>query len=494
MTTYLAAFLLSAVVSLILTRWVRDTALARGLVDHTTDPRKVHATAVPRLGGIAISVAFVLPLLGLVLIDNGVARAFWDAPTKVAGLFAGAAIMVALGVVDDLRGLNATQKFTFQVVAALVAWAAGFRIAEIANPFGDPIDLGLFALPVAVLWIVGITNAMNLIDGLDGLAGGVAFCTVLLLFIMGVNGSNLPLALIGAALGGALLGFLRYNFNPASIFMGDSGSLFLGYVLAVTGIWSSHKSATVVSMVIPMLALGVPIADTAMAVFRRFIRGRPLFSADREHIHHRLLDLGLTQRQAVMVIYAASLVLGFGALSLVYANGPQAATILGALGVGALVVGRAVGWLDLESLNHSWRYGRMRQYGAMARVEAARVAAERIRGAASIDDALGVLEEMAPALHVQELRVGLEIDGRRHTRKWGVSGGVTLATRSYPLNWELGGIALHGTLDWGWHAPESLLQLPEEPCFDFLALVLRDRVLALAHASSAGPPTSVTAS
>ncbi|MSP56756.1 MAG: undecaprenyl/decaprenyl-phosphate alpha-N-acetylglucosaminyl 1-phosphate transferase [Myxococcales bacterium] len=484
MNTYVVAFLLSAVVSLLLTRQIRDLAIARGLVDSPADPRKVHVTPIPRLGGIAIAIGFVLPLMGLAVVDNAVAQAFWDTPSNVFGFFGGSAMMVGLGVVDDLRGLNAVQKLTVQLLAALLAWATGFRITEIANPFGDPLQFGLFSLPVTLLWIVGITNAMNLLDGLDGLAGGVAFFTALLLFMMGVNSGYLPLALIGAALSGALVGFLRYNFNPASIFMGDSGSLFLGYVLAVTGIWTSHKSTTVVSMAIPVLALGVPIADTFMAIFRRFIRGRPVFSADREHIHHRLLDLGMSQRQAVVAIYGASSALAAGAMTLVYANGPQAAMILSALGVGALVVGRQVGWLDIKALNQSWRFGRMRLYGAMGRVEAARVSAERIRAAASIDEVLAVLEDMAPALKVQELHIDLLVNGRPYSRRWLAEGGATLSSRSYPLAWELGSVTIQGTLQWGWHAPESLIQIPEEPCFDFLSLVLRDRVLILEHAGN----------
>lgn len=481
--------MLSALVSLVLTRLVRDVALARGLVDSPIDPRKVHTAPIPRLGGIAIAIAFFLPLLGLVYVNNDVAHAFWAIPTKVLGLLGGALMMVALGIVDDLRGLNAYQKFTFQVLAALLAWAAGFRIEEVANPFGEPFRLGLLSLPVAVLWIVGVTNAMNLIDGLDGLAGGVAFCAVLLLFILGVNGGNILLALISVSLGGALLGFLRYNSNPASIFMGDSGSLFLGFVLAVTGMWSSHKSSTVVSLAIPMLALGVPLFDTAMAVARRFVRGRPLFSADREHLHHRLLDLGLSQRQAVIVIYAVSLALGIGALALVYANVPQTAMILAILVVGALVIGRIVGWLDMGMLRQSWRYGRMRRYGAMGRVEAAGLAAARIRTATTVEEAMDVLVDMAPELNVQEIQIKLRILGREYTRHWDAGGGVTLATRSYLLGGPPGEGPLTGTLGWGWHAPESLLQIPEEPCFDFLALVLRDRVVRI-HSTSIVPRAS----
>jgi UDP-GlcNAc:undecaprenyl-phosphate/decaprenyl-phosphate GlcNAc-1-phosphate transferase len=225
-----------------------------------------------------------------------------------------------------------------------------FRVEVLANPFGEPIALGWLSLPFTLLWIVGVINAMNLIDGLDGLAGGVALVAVVTTFVISIQRGHPLMMLFSSALAGAIVGFLFYNFNPASIFMGDTGSMFLGFVLSTTAIQTNQKASTAVAVMIPGIALGLPIMDTLLALARRAVRGRPLFQADREHIHHRLLASGLSHKQAVLVLYGLCVVLGAVALILTFANSMQSSMLLLALAVVAFVFLRALGYMRFSAV------------------------------------------------------------------------------------------------------------------------------------------------
>src|SRR5262249_6061331 len=262
--------------------------------DRAGSSRKVHTKPIPRVGGIAVVVGFVVPLLGLFFWENDVSALFFAHPERVLGLFAGGLAIALLGLYDDVRGADARVKFAVQ----------GFAVHVVANPFGDPVQLGLLSGPLTVLWIVGIINALNLIDGLDGLAAGVAVIIVMLTFAVALERLDVLMCLFMASLAGAVLGFLLYNWTPASLFRGDPGSMFLGFVLGVSTVATSQKSSTAVAILVPIVALGLPIADTLLALLRRAAWGRPIFAADREHIHHRLFDLGLSHRQTVLPLYA----------------------------------------------------------------------------------------------------------------------------------------------------------------------------------------------
>ena len=371
MRTAGVAFVTATATAAALTPIVRHLARRWGLLDHALSSRKVHGRPIPRLGGIAIVLAFLAPLVALYFVDSEVGRRFWAEPAHAVGLLAGGATIALLGVFDDLRGSGALIKFVVQFgVAALMYWV-GFRIDFIYLPFvGGNIDLGFLALPFTMLWIAGVVNAMNLIDGLDGLAGGVAFIAVATTFVIaGFQGDPLMLLFTGT-LAGAVLGFLFYNFNPATIFMGDTGSMFLGFVLATTAIQTNHKSSTAVALAVPIIALGVPIADTLLAVVRRALRGAPIFSADRGHIHHRLLALGLSQRQAVIVLYAACAGLGAVALAMSFASRVQAVWYLTGLFAVAAVALWKLGYFRWSSaqrlLGERKRNAEMR--GAVKRV------------------------------------------------------------------------------------------------------------------------------
>lgn len=303
------AAVLSLVVALVTTPLVIRLARRVGAVDRP-DERRVNVIVVPRMGGLAmiagfVAVAATLGLLGWLPRSNQS-----DAPLLAFAI--GAALMAATGVRDDLKSLGAKKKLALQVVAATIAWYGGARVYEVVNlPFGLVADIGpVFSYLATVLWIVGVTNAINLIDGLDGLAGGLVFFATVTNVIVAIITDNPLAAALNAALAGAVLGFLFHNFNPAKIFMGDTGSLFLGYALSAGALLTSRqKESTLASLFVPIIALGIPITDTLLAMLRRVVERRSIFAADRKHIHHRLLELGLTHKRAVLFLYGTSVAL-----------------------------------------------------------------------------------------------------------------------------------------------------------------------------------------
>jgi UDP-GlcNAc:undecaprenyl-phosphate GlcNAc-1-phosphate transferase len=300
------------------------------LFDDQVLARKIHGRPVPRLGGLAIAAGFYVPLLALLFQASSVGTIFYANMRMSLAFLLGGLVICGLGLIDDLRGAGAGKKFLVQFAVAGALFATGNRIEHLNLPFVGSFALGALSLPFTLLWVVGVINALNLIDGLDGLAAGVAFFGVATTFAIAFLRQDPLMMLFMAALGGAVVGFLAYNFNPASIFMGDTGSMFLGYVLGVGAMQTGQKSSTVVAILVPIVALGLPIADTFLAILRRTIAGRPIFSADRGHIHHRLLDLGLSQRKAVLTLYGASILLGVVALLLTLANSTETALILAA--------------------------------------------------------------------------------------------------------------------------------------------------------------------
>jgi UDP-GlcNAc:undecaprenyl-phosphate GlcNAc-1-phosphate transferase len=342
------AFILSMMFGTFLTPLMRRLAHRLGALDHARSSRKIHGAPIPRLGGIAIVVAFFVPITGLLLFHSGVGVMFLAEREHVIGLYVGGISIALLGLYDDLRGANAWKKFAVQFAVAGLLYFLDFRFDVLANPFGSPLNLGWLSLPLTLFWVVGVINAMNLIDGLDGLAGGVALVAVVTTFLVSLQRAHPLMMLFSSALAGSIIGFLFYNFNPASIFMGDTGSMFLGFVLAATAMQTNQKSSTAVAVLIPCIALGLPIMDTLLAIGRRALRGRPLFQADREHIHHRLLALGLTHRQAVLVLYGFCVFLGAVALVLTYANGAQSTLLLVVLAIVAFVFLRSLGYVRFD--------------------------------------------------------------------------------------------------------------------------------------------------
>jgi UDP-GlcNAc:undecaprenyl-phosphate GlcNAc-1-phosphate transferase len=376
-------FAMAALAAAGLTPAVHRFASWRGAYDQAGSSRKVHGRPVPRLGGVAIYAAFAVTLLAWAALaaagEGGGAEL-----RRGLVLLGGAAVICALGVYDDLHGANARVKLTIQFLVAAAVYAAGFRIEAVAHPFGEPIALGPLALPFTMLWIAGVVNAMNLIDGLDGLAAGVAALAAVAFFTIGAARGDAATMIAAAALAGAVLGFLPYNLNPASIFMGDSGSMFLGFVLAVLAIQPGRAAADAgaVPLLVPILALGVPVADTLLAIARRALRGVPLFSADRGHIHHRLLDRGLSQRRTVAVLHGATALLGTAAVLVWFGTPSHAVATLGAFGALALPALRSLGFLQLAKTPRLLA-ARRRNLETQARV---RRAGQALRDARTLDD------------------------------------------------------------------------------------------------------------
>ena len=315
---YLILISVALAATLIVTPLVRGLSLRASLVDRPSG-RKVHTKAVPRLGGIAI---FAGCAIALAVEAGGELAGVWPAALiradpPLLGALGGLVLIFAVGLVDDVRGLTPGVKLAGQLLAAAVPIAAGLRVEFVGDPFGGGLfQLGLLSYPVTALWIVGFANVFNLIDGLDGLAAGVAGIAAASFLLLAIDMNMAVAAVMAAALIGACAGFLRYNFNPASIIMGDSGALTIGFALGCMSLLGVMKSAAAITLVVPLLVIGVPVFDTGSAIIRRWRSGRPIQEADNGHIHHRLLHRGFSQRQTVLIIYVWSAALALGGYSM----------------------------------------------------------------------------------------------------------------------------------------------------------------------------------
>jgi UDP-GlcNAc:undecaprenyl-phosphate GlcNAc-1-phosphate transferase len=339
-----AALVTAFLIALITTPVVRALAHKVGAMDVPKDNRRMHKIPIPRMGGLAIFFGFLLSVLIFVPLTN-----------ELRYMLLGSVIIVILGIFDDIYALSAKLKFVVQIVAALVAVFGGNVIDTLSNPnifSSNPYwHLGVLSIPVTVIWIVAITNSVNLIDGLDGLACGVSTISSLTMLVIALAAADPSVALLMAALAGGCIGFLPYNLNPAKIFMGDTGSTFLGYILAVVSIQGLFKFYTIISFVVPFLMLGLPIFDTCFAFFRRIAHGQSPMAPDRSHIHHRLIDMGFSQKQAVAVLYLISAILGLTAVVLATSSALRAMILLVALCVAALVAGKV--FLHYNAVKHN---------------------------------------------------------------------------------------------------------------------------------------------
>ncbi|RKI70605.1 undecaprenyl/decaprenyl-phosphate alpha-N-acetylglucosaminyl 1-phosphate transferase [bacterium 1xD42-67] len=305
----LAALLVAALVALISTPVVRSLAFRVGAVDVPRDDRRMHDHPIPRMGGLAIFFGFILSVL-----------IFLPLTPELRGMLLGGVVILILGIFDDIYALPAKPKFLVQIGAALIAVLQGNQIQFLSNPniFSKEAfwELGWLSVPITVVWIVGITNAVNLIDGLDGLACGVSTISSMTLLVIALIVAEPDVAILMAALAGSCIGFLPYNLNPAKIFMGDTGATFLGFILATVSIQGLFKFYAIISFAVPFLMLGLPIFDTCFAILRRVSHGQSPMKPDRGHIHHRLIDMGFSQKQAVAVLYIISAILGLSAVVL----------------------------------------------------------------------------------------------------------------------------------------------------------------------------------
>ncbi len=335
----LLALFVSGLVAFVSTPLVGKLAHVIGAIDVPKDERRMHKVPIPRLGGLAVFAGFLVAVVVLRLVDPD-----FYIDDKLLGLLIGAVLIVVIGVLDDILRLPAWVKFLVQIGAAYIVVRSGVVIDRIANPFesGSFIEMGGWATPVSMLWIIGMTNAINFIDGLDGLSVGVSAIGSITIFIVAVLNGNWQVAILMAALTGGAMGFLPYNINPATMFVGDTGATFLGFVLSTVSIMGLFKFTAIISFAVPFLILGLPLFDLIFAIVRRLARGVSPATADRSHVHHKLVDMGFSQKEAVAILYAISAVLSIAAV-VVTAGGEVKAllfllAVLVALGIAVWVV------------------------------------------------------------------------------------------------------------------------------------------------------------
>jgi len=388
---FLGLFLASVLISFVLTRQVRNLAVQRGWISAPTSERHIHTQPLPRLGGVAIFAAFLITIATVVVLGW-----IWPAVGALVpihtlfAILAPALLIFALGLCDDLRPLPPWVKFSVQAMAACLLFAGGLRIGHVPLLFGNHHFSWAIGLPLTILWVLAVTNAFNLIDGLDGLAAGSALFSTLVVFVVSLLEQTHLISLLTLALAGAILGFLRFNFNPATIFLGDCGSLFIGFILSAVALEGAQKAPTIVAVAIPVVSFGLPILETALSVLRRFIAGKPLFTADREHIHHKLLERGFTHRQVVIVLYAVSALFGLLSLFLLWPGGSSVGLVLAVLGLGVWIGVQHLGYLEFDEIRRVAQRT-MDQRQVFVHNLAIRRAVEELRLAAEYDQVAQIL-------------------------------------------------------------------------------------------------------
>ncbi|NLY77160.1 MAG: undecaprenyl/decaprenyl-phosphate alpha-N-acetylglucosaminyl 1-phosphate transferase [Tissierellia bacterium] len=319
MENILIPFGVAVAISLLATPMVRKLAFKVKAIDIPKDDRRVHKKPMPLLGGLAIYVAFVLS--SFIFLPMG---------DTLLSIIVGGTLILISGIIDDIKGLSPKGKLIFQIGAALVLIFGDVKIEVLTNPFSstnEVISLNGLSIPLTIFWIVGVTNTLNLIDGLDGLAAGVSSIASLSFMLVASKFNYTSIAIISAIVAGSTLGFLPYNFHPAKIFMGDTGALLLGFLLAAISIEGVMKSVATIAVIVPIIILGLPIFDTTFAIFRRFLNGKSIAEADKGHLHHRLLERGFSQIKTVLILYGISFAFSFIAILISEANSKRAVMI-----------------------------------------------------------------------------------------------------------------------------------------------------------------------
>jgi UDP-GlcNAc:undecaprenyl-phosphate GlcNAc-1-phosphate transferase len=348
---YLGIFVGSLLLSFVLTKYVRDLANAHGWVAAPALERHLHSRPLPRFGGVAIFLSFLLTFaVALPAGWHHLALSFGLSCRTLLTILLPGCLIFALGVYDDIYSASPYTKVAVQSVAGAMLFAGGLRILDVPVLFGTHRLPWFLGLPLTILWVLAVTNAFNLIDGLDGLAAGSALFSTMVVFAVAlVSGSSL-VSLMALALAGSILGFLRFNFSPATIFLGDCGSLFIGFMLSALALQGAQKAPTIIAVAIPVVSFGLPILETGLSIVRRFLGGRPVFTADREHIHHKLLQRGLSHRQVVITLYAVSALFALLSLFLLWPGGEMLGLVLAVLGTGVWIGVQHLGYMEFGEL------------------------------------------------------------------------------------------------------------------------------------------------
>ncbi len=444
MYTYLAIFTVALCSSIVLTPLIRRLGQRLGWMDVPSDTRRVHETAIPRIGGIAIVTSLLISISFLPFVDNLVTQALKGTASQWVALLVPATLVFCFGIYDDLKGANAPLKFIALGLAGALFYLLGGRIDGLSIPFLGSVQLPpVIGFVLTIVWVVGISNAFNLIDGVDGLATGAAlFGTVVLVVVSLMMGQPL-ITIVGLALCGALVGFLRYNFNPASIFLGDSGALFVGFLLAALSIQGAIKAPTAIAVAIPMIAFGLPVVDTGFTLIRRFLSRRPLFQGDREHIHHMLLARGWSQRRVVIVLYGVCAAFGLLALLCIRDTRNTTGLVLFIVGMTVVLAAGHLRYHEVDEIRAS-----MKRNLADRRVRAAnnirvRRASRTMSKAINFDELFAAVAEMLEHNEFVYARVEIGLNGYGKQGNGHAARGVTLE--------KFGGAEQsNGTLRWFW--------------------------------------------
>ena len=399
---------IALILSLSITPLVRTLAIRWNLVD-LPGTRKVHKNPIPRVGGVAVTAAY----FGACLIVGAVFMHFRPnlpiAFSTIKSIAPATLLIFVIGLADDVLNLKPWQKLAVQIAASLLVISSGVHMGHSYLFVGKPI----LARVATVVWLLVCTNAVNLIDGLDGLASGIALLATSTVLVASVMSGNFELTIATAPLAGALIGFLVFNSNPASIFLGDSGSLVLGFLLGCFSLLWSAKSATLLGMTAPLMALAVPLIDTSLAITRRFLRGQPIFSPDRSHIHHRLLDFGLTHRKAVLSLYCAGLIASLLSLSLIWARSHGEAIVLLAF-ISVAVFGiEKLGYAELSAARKILLRGWLVRRAISAQLEVQNLQ-DGLRLARTAEDCWAAVQRNSSRVgfEIVRMRIGGEIFGQ----------------------------------------------------------------------------------
>lgn len=419
MRTYLILFIFSCLSALLLTPLVRRKACQWGAVAIPDGGRHIHARPTPRLGGIAIYLAFLFSLCLVPLTGNLVSEIFANNLIRIIGLLVPATLIFIFGIYDDFQGAGAPAKLFFQTIAASSLFFSGFRIDKLSSPFGGHWELPIIlSFVLTALWVILITNAFNLIDGIDGLAAGASVFALLSILIFSISQGNPEISLLSISLVGAVLGFLRYNFNPATIFLGDSGSLFLGFMAAALSLAGSQKGSTIVAIAIPLVSFGLPVTEAGLSLLRRFLSGAPLLAGDRGHIHHRLLDRGLNQRQAAIILYGVCGLFSLFGLMLLNPQRNIGALVFFIIGVGLIFGVQHLRYPEFAELGLQIRRSiHLRRRNHIVSVQLSRLSANLYR-ASSSGEVLRTLTsceslEAFDQVHLQVFSTGIEMKWQR---------------------------------------------------------------------------------
>jgi UDP-GlcNAc:undecaprenyl-phosphate/decaprenyl-phosphate GlcNAc-1-phosphate transferase len=412
---YLITFGVSLLLSFVLTWGVRNLAMGRGWAAPPIQDRDLHETPLPRLGGVPVFLSFLIGVAIVLLASLHFPVLAADLSIRdVLTILVPGTLIFLLGLYDDIYSVGPFTKFAVQGVAAVMLFAGGMRILDLPVLFGARHLAWYIGLPITVLWVIGITNAFNLIDGLDGLAAGSALFSTFVVFVAAVSNGSSQVSLLTVALAAAILGFLRFNFNPATIFLGDCGSLFIGFMLSALALEGAQKAPTVIAVAIPVVSFGLPILETTLSVLRRLISGQPVFTADREHIHHKLLQHGMSPRQVVVALYAVSALFALLSLFLLWPGRSR-------LGLVLALIGTCV-WFGVQHLGYLefWEIRRVaqrtfEQRGIFVNNLAIRRATEELKCVSDYVQVCGILEAAFSTNDFDGFELSIRADAERHT-------------------------------------------------------------------------------